>query len=424
MRKRLLAFALLLLLLLPALPALAETGTVSTINTTNLFDSYRGNGRWSELKTPKHRLNGRHVVYCLQHKKASPKGHRYDLTDRMDNYSPRVRNGLQIILENGYPSSSGGLSASQAEYATTNALRFWMSKCGDSQFYDFTNLGAFSDAQLRQMAADGLIPNKIRVRQDSYIPALQFSIELLIKARAQEFIRKDISLSASDVRAERDGNIFIGETQVSAINLRGGYEISTTEAKKSSDMLMKCQYISEITGNRGVVFATGTPISNSMTELYTMQRYLQGAELARRGLSHFDSWAAVFGETQTAIELAPEGTGYRLKTRFSKFYNLPELMGMFRQVADIQTPDIICCGRTCRPPRMARPTKTPIPVIPSRNSARQPREMDWHTYKERHLIENLFLKLKNHRRFSTRYEKKAVCFHAVVSLACILLWLI
>ena len=155
MRKRLLAFALLLLLLLPALPALAETGTVSTINTTNLFDSYRGNGRWSELKTPKHRLNGRHVVYCLQHKKASPKGHRYDLTDRMDNYSPRVRNGLQIILENGYPSSSGGLSASQAEYATTNALRFWMSECGDSQFYDFTNLGAFSDAQLRQMAADG-----------------------------------------------------------------------------------------------------------------------------------------------------------------------------------------------------------------------------------------------------------------------------
>lgn len=237
MRKRLLAFALLLLLLLPALPALAETGTVSTINTTNLFDSYRGNGRWSELKTPKHRLNGRHVVYCLQHKKASPKGHRYDLTDRMDNYSPRVRNGLQIILENGYPSSSGGLSASQAEYATTNALRFWMSECGDSQFYDFTNLGAFSDAQLRQMAADGLIPDKIRVRQDSYIPALQFSIELLIKARAQEFIRKDISLSASDVRAERDGNIFTGETQVSAINLRGGYEIDSSALPQGSRVI-------------------------------------------------------------------------------------------------------------------------------------------------------------------------------------------
>ena len=117
--------------------------------------------------------------------------------------------------------------------------------------------------------------------------------------------------------------------------------INTTEAKKSSDMLMKCQYISEITGNRGVVFATGTPISNSMTELYTMQRYLQGAELFQRGLSHFDAWAATFGETQTAIELAPEGTGYRLKTRFSKFYNLPELMSMFRLAADIQTPDML-----------------------------------------------------------------------------------
>jgi N12 class adenine-specific DNA methylase len=117
--------------------------------------------------------------------------------------------------------------------------------------------------------------------------------------------------------------------------------ISTTEAKKSSDMYMKCRYLSEITGDRGVVFATGTPISNSMTELYTMQRYLQHTELARRGLAHFDSWAATFGETQTAIELAPEGTGYRMKTRFSKFFNLPELMSMFKQVADIQTPDML-----------------------------------------------------------------------------------
>ena len=169
MKKRLFALALLFMLLLPALPAAAETGTVSTINTTNLFDSYRGNGRWSELKTPKHRLNEKYVVYCLQHKKASPKGHRYDLTDQMHNFSLRVRNGLQIILENGYPSNTGGLSASQAEYATTNAIRFWTNECGDPQAYDFTDLSAFSDAQLRQMAADGLIPNKIRVRSASYI---------------------------------------------------------------------------------------------------------------------------------------------------------------------------------------------------------------------------------------------------------------
>lgn len=98
MKKRLFALALLFILLLPALPAAAETGTVSTINTTNLFDSYRGNGRWSELKTPKHRLNGKYVVYCLQHKKASPKGHRYDLTDQMHNFSLRVRNGPMSIL--------------------------------------------------------------------------------------------------------------------------------------------------------------------------------------------------------------------------------------------------------------------------------------------------------------------------------------
>jgi len=117
--------------------------------------------------------------------------------------------------------------------------------------------------------------------------------------------------------------------------------INTVEAKKSSDMYMKCRYISELTGDRGVVFATGTPISNSMTELFTMQRYLQHTELQRRGLAHFDSWASNFGETQTAIELAPEGTGYRLKTRFAKFFNLPELMAMFKQVADIQTPDML-----------------------------------------------------------------------------------
>ncbi len=117
--------------------------------------------------------------------------------------------------------------------------------------------------------------------------------------------------------------------------------INTMEAKKSSDMYMKTRYLSDLTGNRGVVFATGTPISNSMTELYTMQRYLQQSTLKRHGLSHSDSWAANFGETVTAIELAPEGTGYRMKTRFSKFFNLPELMRMFKQIADIQTPDML-----------------------------------------------------------------------------------
>ncbi len=115
--------------------------------------------------------------------------------------------------------------------------------------------------------------------------------------------------------------------------------LSTSDAQKSSDMLMKCRYMDEITGGKGVVFATGTPVSNSMTELYTMMRYLQNSTLRKRGLSHFDCWASTFGETSTAIELAPEGTGYRARTRFSKFFNLPELMTLFKEIADIKTSD-------------------------------------------------------------------------------------
>ena len=117
--------------------------------------------------------------------------------------------------------------------------------------------------------------------------------------------------------------------------------IAQSEAQKSSDMFAKCQYLDELTGGKGITFATGTPISNSMTELYTNMRYLQYDTLQRMGLGHFDSWASSFGETQTAIELAPEGTGYRAKTRFAKFYNLPELIALFKESADIQTPDML-----------------------------------------------------------------------------------
>ena len=117
--------------------------------------------------------------------------------------------------------------------------------------------------------------------------------------------------------------------------------IAQTEAQKSSDMFAKCQYLDELTGGKGITFATGTPLSNSMTELYTNMRYLQYGTLQKMGLGHFDSWAASFGETQTAIELAPEGTGYRAKTRFAKFFNLPELIALFKESADIQTPDML-----------------------------------------------------------------------------------
>ena len=136
--------------------------------------------------------------------------------------------------------------------------------------------------------------------------------------------------------------------------------LSTTDAQKSSDMLLKCRYIDEITDNRGVVFATGTPVSNSMTELYTMMRYLQHDTIRNKGLAHFDCWASTFGETTTAIELAPEGTGYRARTRFAKFFNLPELMNLFKEVADIKTAD-----------QLNLPTPTPI----YHNEVAQPTEI-------------------------------------------------
>ena len=117
--------------------------------------------------------------------------------------------------------------------------------------------------------------------------------------------------------------------------------IAQTDAQKSSDMFAKCQYLDEITGGRGVTFATGTPVSNSMVELYTIMRYLQYDTLQEMGLGHFDSWAAAFGETVTAIELSPEGTGYRAKTRFARFFNLPELISLFKESADIQTADML-----------------------------------------------------------------------------------
>ena len=126
-----------------------------------------------------------------------------------------------------------------------------------------------------------------------------------------------------------------------ATKMRNVAGLSTSEAQKSSDMFLKCRYMDELTEGRGVVFATGTPVSNSMTELYTMQRYLQYGTLRRNDMTHFDCWASNFGETVTAIELAPEGTGYRARTRFAKFFNLPELMTMFKEVVWISERRII-----------------------------------------------------------------------------------
>ena len=178
----------------------------------------------------------------------------------------------------------------------------------------------------------------------------RFSIKQLEKSRKQLELkleklraedRKDDVVTFEQLGADR---LYVDEAH-SYKNLflytkmRNVAGISTSEAQKSSDMYMKCRYMDELTGGRGIIFATGTPVSNSMTELYTMQRYLQYGALQGSGMTHFDCWASTFGETTTAIELAPEGTGYRARTRFAKFFNLPELMNVFREVADIKTAD-------------------------------------------------------------------------------------
>ena len=180
----------------------------------------------------------------------------------------------------------------------------------------------------------------------------RFSIKALEKSKKQlktrleklnDQSRKDDVVTFEELGVDR---MFIDESHYYKnlflyTKMRNVGGIAQTEAQKSSDLYMKCRYLDELTGGKGVVFATGTPISNSMVELYTIQRYLQSDTLAEYHLQHFDAWASTFGETVTAIELAPEGTGYRAKTRFAKFYNLPELMTMFKEVADIQTADML-----------------------------------------------------------------------------------
>ena len=163
-------------------------------------------------------------------------------------------------------------------------------------------------------------------------------------AKLNDQSRKDDTVTFEQLGVDR---LFIDESHYFknlflATKMRNVGGIAQTEAQKSSDLFMKTQYLDELTGGRGVIFATGTPISNSMVELYTIQRYLQYRLLQEMGLVHFDDWAGSFGETVTAIELSPEGTGYRAKTRFAKFYNLPELMAAFKEVADIQTADMLC----------------------------------------------------------------------------------
>ena len=199
----------------------------------------------------------------------------------------------------------------------------------------------------------------------------QFTVKQLMKTRKgienklkklNDTKRKDTVIDFEQLGVDR---LFIDESHFYKnlylyTKMRNVGGIAQTEAQKSSDLFMKCLYLDEITGSRGTIFATGTPISNSMVEMYSVQGYLQYDTLARNGLQHFDSWASTFGETVTALELAPEGTNYRAKTRFAKFHNLPELMQMFREVADIQTADML---------------KLPVPKVNYHNIKTKPSEI-------------------------------------------------
>ena len=253
-----------------------------------------------------------------------------------------------------YPSAKL-LVATKKDFETANRKKFCARIAtgdydaviiGHSQFEKIPLSAERQERQLREQIDE----IEGAIAELKYQRGENFSIKQMEKTRKSLQARLD-KLTAADrkddvVTFEQLGvdRLFVDESHAFKnlflyTKMRNVAGLSTSEAQKSSDMFMKCRYMDELTGGRGVVFATGTPVSNSMTELYTVMRYLQYGTLQKKNLTHFDCWASTFGETSTAIELAPEGTGYRARTRFAKFFNLPELMNMFKEVADIKTAD-------------------------------------------------------------------------------------
>ena len=253
-----------------------------------------------------------------------------------------------------YPSAKL-LVATKKDFETANRKKFCARIAtgdydaviiGHSQFEKIPLSAERQERQLREQIDEV----EDAIRELKWQRGENFSIKQMEKTRKSLQARLD-KLTAADrkddvVTFEQLGvdRLFVDESHAFKnlflyTKMRNVAGLSTSEAQKSSDMFMKCRYMDELTGGRGVIFATGTPVSNSMTELYTVMRYLQYGTLQKKNLTHFDCWASTFGETSTAIELAPEGTGYRARTRFAKFFNLPELMNMFKEVADIKTSD-------------------------------------------------------------------------------------
>ncbi len=255
-----------------------------------------------------------------------------------------------------YPSANI-LVATKKDFETKNRKKF----CGRIATGDYDAV-IIGHSQFEKIPMS--IDRQRRILEDQLDETLE-GIAYLKKSKGDNFSVKQLEKTKKSIKAKLDklndqtrkddvvtfeelgvDRIFIDEAHyyknlAAFSKMRNVGGIAQTEAMKSSDLYMKCRYLDEITGGRGVIFATGTPISNSMVEMYTMQKYLQYGALKDKGLLHFDAWASTFGETVTAIELAPEGSGYRAKTRFAKFYNLPELMAMFKETADIQTADML-----------------------------------------------------------------------------------
>ena len=238
---------------------------------------------------------------------------------------------------------------------------------GHSQFERIPISPERQERLLRQQIeeiTDGIMDTKIAGGNSFTIKSLERTkkgLEARLK-KLQASDRKDDVICFEQLGVDR---MFVDESDnyknlYLYTKMRNVAGLSTTDAQKSSDMFSKCRYMDELTGGRGVVFATGTPVSNSMTELYTIQRYLQHDRLQEMGMSHFDCWASRFGETTTALELAPEGKDYRPRTRFSRFFNLPELMNIFREVADIKTADQL---------------HLPVPEVEYHNVAAKPSEV-------------------------------------------------
>ena len=255
-----------------------------------------------------------------------------------DNWAKEYTELKGMLSEDEYAAARG--SVLNAHYTSPTVIR---------AIYDAVEKMGFRSGNILEPSMGvgnffGMLPDTM---QDSRLYGVE--LDSITGRIAQKlYPQADITVAGFETTDRRDfydlavGNVPFGNYKVADkayTKMRNVAGLSTSEAQKSSDMFGKCRYLDEITGGRGVIFATGTPISNSMTEMYTLMRYLQYNTLQQKGLTHFDAWASTFGETTTAIELAPEGTGYRARTRFAKFFNVPELMAMFKEAADIKTSD-------------------------------------------------------------------------------------